>query len=612
MLLRALAWLPVLLAATSLSTAGAANSCKLMMYPVPVKMQDMRPVISVDINGAQARFMVDTGSFFDFLSPAAAAEFNLPLSSAPPWYQVSGVGGSSFVPRIATAKAFTVAGITAHDAQFLVGSNDFGGGIAGILGQNVFRIADIDFDFADGVLRFVKPEHCKGNALAYWVTTQGVGIADFRWTSAQQPDVIARAAVNGHRIDAVLDTGSWRSILSLDAAKRAGITPDSPGVVPAGETIGLGNKAVRVWVAPIAKFEIGGEAIERTHVLIGDIGLRDADMLLGSDFFLAHHVYVAYSQDKLYFTYNGGPVFDLNAQPPTQSKMPAGNTASAAALPGTAAATGTTAGQAPMSGVPTDATGFMRRGMAEISRGEFAEAIADLTQACGLEPADADCRYQRGLAYWRSAQPEPALADFAAAIQRQPGDFEAYLARAQLEMPKQPAGAETDLDAVDRLAPQQADLRLHLARLYGAAGQYAGAVHQYDIWIEYHPEDIRLSDALSSRCGSEAAANVDVDRALDDCNTALRLMRRAGIARTSAVTMSNRGLVYLRDGRLDSALADFQAALKLQPQFPLARYALGLAELRKGLEAEGQTDMAAALAHHPGLAKRVASMGLTP
>jgi tetratricopeptide (TPR) repeat protein len=608
---RVFAWISLLLVA-SLSTAGAADSCKLLMYRVPVKMEDLRPVISANINGTEARFMVDTGSFFDFLSPAAAAQFKLPLRYAPPDLQVSGVGGSSFVPRIATAKSFTVAGITAPDAQFLVGNNDFGGGIAGILGQNIFRIADIDFDFANGVLRFVRPQSCRGQSLAYWATTQGVGVTNFHWTSDQQPNVIAKAAVNGHRIDVLFDSGSWRSILSLDAAKRAGITPDSPGVIPAGESIGLGDRPVKVWIAPVAKFEIGGEAIERTHVLIGDIGLRDAEMLLGSDFFLAHHIYIAYSQDKIYFTYNGGPVFDLNARPPPQSKTPSGNAASGSAASGPSPGANAATDQIPASDASTDATSFMRRGMADISRGEFAQAIVDLTRACGLEPADADCRFQRGIAYWRSAQPEPALADFNAAIQRQPGDFEAHLARAQVEMAKQPAVAETDLDAVDRLAPQQADLRLQLATLYDRAGEYAGGVHQYDIWIDYHPADIRLSYALSGRCGAEAAANVDVDRALDDCNTALRLVRKTGTDRASAIIMSNRGLAYLRRGQLDRALADLQAALKLRPEFPWARYELGLAELRKGLTTAGRADLAGAQGDYPGLAGRFARMGLSP
>ena len=35
-------------------------------------------------------------------------------------------------------------------------------------------------------------------------------------------------------------------------------------------------------------------------------------MLLGADFFLSHRILVSNSQHKLYFTYNGGPVFQLD------------------------------------------------------------------------------------------------------------------------------------------------------------------------------------------------------------------------------------------------------------------------------------------------------------
>src|SRR6185437_1181820 len=406
---RRFGWIAVLLAASHLTAAaGATDPCKLIMYPrIPVKMDDLRPVITASINGVDARFIVDTGSFWDFLSPAAAAQFNLPLSYAPPFFYVNGVGGA-VVPRIATAKTFTVAGITSHDARFLVGNNDFLGGQIGILGQNIFRIADVDYDFADGVLRFVEPQHCgKEDELVYWTKTQPVGVVDLHRTSNERPYLIGKAVVNGHAIQVLFDTGSPRTILSLDAARRAGITSDSPGVVEAGVTSGLGKDTVEVWVAPVASFEIGGETIERTRVLMGGIGLPDlgVDMLLGSDFFLAHHIYVAYSQNKLYFTYNGGVVFDLNARRPARK----------AGTPKTSA-DDSQALSAATSDIPMDAAGFMRRGMAHASRHEYPEAIADLTHACSLDPADGDCRYQRGLAYLNSSQRELALADFSAAI----------------------------------------------------------------------------------------------------------------------------------------------------------------------------------------------------
>lgn len=169
---------------------------------------------------------------------------------------------------------------------------------------------------------------------------------------------------------------------------------------------------------------------------------------------------------------------------------------------------------------------------------------------------------------------------------------------------------EDDLDAMDHLAPPEANVRLAMGHLYDRIGEYAGAVHQYDLWIDYHADDVSLPFALADRCGSEAMANVDVDRGLEDCNRALRMMPKAAPIRTFAVAMSDRGLVYLRLGKIDPALADFAAALKLQPRLPMALYGRGLAEEKKGLKAEGQADLAVAAALRPGLPKRLAGFGL--
>ena len=628
---RRLGWISALVV-VCLSTAvsRAADGCKLMMTsPIPVRIHDLRPVITGNINGTEAEFIVDTGSFFDFISPAAAAQFKLPLSNAPFGLFVTGVGGSE-TPQIATAATFTVAGISVHKAKFLVGNNDFQGGESGLLGQNLFRMADMEFDFADGVLRFVRPQHCGGHVLAYWAGTQPVGTITIHGTSPQQPHLTGKVSVNGRAFEALFDTGSPHTILSLRAAKRAGITTASPGVVAAGFTAGTGKDFVKVWVAPIDEFEIGGEKIEHTHVLIGDIDLRGfgAEMLLGMDFFLAHHIYVAYSQNSLYFTYNGGRVFDLNEARPGQtastSKIPdsprATDTPSGpAAVPATQPGPGQSNGPAVqqsagslVSNAPADAAGFMRRGMAHISRHEYPEAIADLTHACDLDPADADCRYQRGLAYWYDAQRERALRDLNAAIQLQPNGFAAHLARAQFELRQHPADAQNDLDVVDHLAPQEADLRLTLAGLYGSAGEHAAAIHQYDLWIEYHGEDNRLSFALGNRCGAEAMANVDLDRALEDCNKALKAIPKNAPVGASAAAIANRSMVYLRQGSLDSALADCDAALRLLPKLAEARYERGLVELRRGLKDQGRSDLAAAEAQEPGITKRFIGLGLTP
>ena len=97
-------------------------------------------------------------------------------------------------------------------------------------------------------------------------------------------------------------------------------------------------------------------------------------------------------------------------------------------------------------------------------------------------------------------------------------------------------------------------------------------------------------------------------RSLEDCNTALRSIPKPA----SAQAVSNRGLAYLRRGRLDSALADFETALKLQPRLFIARYGLALVELKKGLKEQGQNDLLAVQTARPELARRLAAAGLKP
>ena len=58
---------------------------------------------------------------------------------------------------------------TWNDIDFVVAGSGFGSEAAGLLGQNVFRVADVEYDLANGVIRLVKPKgDCKHTALAYW------------------------------------------------------------------------------------------------------------------------------------------------------------------------------------------------------------------------------------------------------------------------------------------------------------------------------------------------------------------------------------------------------------------------------------------------------------
>jgi tetratricopeptide (TPR) repeat protein len=255
---------------------------------------------------------------------------------------------------------------------------------------------------------------------------------------------------------------------------------------------------------------------------------------------------------------------------------------------------------------PPDAAGFARRGAGFASRDEFAPAIADLSKAIEMAPTEPDYLYQRGLVYERNKQPFLAMADFDQTLKLKPDDVPALVARATLRL----AGHETaqavqDLEAADKASAKQDDVRFQLARLYERADLAPAAIDQFTLWIDSHSEDARLPSALNGRCWLRALTGVDLDKALNDCNRAIRNFPK------NAAMLDSRGLVRLRLGDLDKAIADYDASLAINPKLGWSLYGRGLAKQRKGLTAEGAADIAAALTLNPKLAEEVTKHGVT-
>jgi tetratricopeptide (TPR) repeat protein/predicted aspartyl protease len=578
--------------------AGAACTVG-KMAELPVTMSGMRPLVQTKIDGADALFVVDSGAFYSTITPASAAEHRLHLGVAPWGMTMKGVGGEVSELSIAQVKAFSLAGVNLRNVDFFVGGGEVGSGAAGLIGQNVLRIGDVEYDLAKGVIRLWKPSGCDGAMMAYWSRDTPYSVMDINDTTPVEPHTKGVAYVNGVRIRVIFDTGAASSFLSLRAAQRAGFKPDSPGVVLARYSRGIGRRAVKTWIAPFASFKIGDEEVRNTRLAVGDSDITEADMLLGADFFLSHRVYVANSQRKLYFTYNGGPVFNLEGQPPSPPGPPG---------PDKTPQIADAAASKPFGGIddlPTDAAGFSRRGEAFAARRDFEHAFADLDRACELAPTEPRYFYQRGLARMANRQPFMAMADFNQALKLKPDDAEASLARAELRLAgRDKAEAVKDLDVADRSAAKEADLRLSLGGGYERAQLFEQALMQFDLWIKAHPDDSRQPIALTGRCWSRAQLGRDLDKALSDCDAALRQGPKAPGA------LDSRGLVHLRRGEIDKAIADYDAALAVQPKNAWALYGRGLARLKKGMTAEGQADIAAAAALQPALAADAKARGI--
>jgi predicted aspartyl protease/Flp pilus assembly protein TadD len=559
-----------------------AGECKLSkIADLPITMRGTEPIVTARINGQDVPFLADSGAFFSTLTPAKAKELGLNVSSATFGLRISGVGGESEA-GLTTVKAFGIAGATLPNVEFVVAGNALGGETAGLLGRNFLDFADAEYDLAGGVIRLWRFRGCGSRIPTYWRRPdQTVSMVDIRSLNNNPNDraAVGAAFVNSAKISVLFDTGASASGLSLAVAKRLGLAVNGPGAVSAGETYGMGKRLAHTWIVPVASFKVGDEEIRNTRLRVYDSTLTDVDMLIGADFFLAHRVFIDNTAHKLYFTYNGGPVFNLDVKP---------------SLSTTGAGSEPT--DLPAAADSKDADEVARRGEALASRHDFAAAIADLTRAVSLAPANSRYRAQRGAIYAQNNQPSLAMADFDKVLEISPNDTATRILRARLRLDaKDKAGAFADLEALDRVADPQADVRLQMGQLYEHAEAFPQALGQFDLWIKTHPDDVTRAGALSGRCGDRAVLNQDLTKAMSDCEAALRIAPR------DSAILTSRGFVSLRLGNLDKAIADFDAALAHSPRMAWTLYGRGLAKARKGQTAGADLDLAEAKAIRPDL-----------
>jgi predicted aspartyl protease/regulator of sirC expression with transglutaminase-like and TPR domain len=569
------------------ATAGPAmaETCKVgQMAAIPVTMQGLRPVVETRINGKPAPFILDSGAFYSNISPPVARELGLPTQPLPFGFRVNGIGGSSDA-MLATVRHFTLAGTDIPNVEFVVSGSDVGQ--TGLLGQNVLGLADVEYDLPGGMVRLFRPSGCAHASMAYWTEGKPYFEIPIETKQLAHNHTVGTVELDGAKLNATFDTGAAQTVLTLRAAARAGVHPGDPGVEVAGWERGLGRHVVQGWTARFKLLKIGNEELHNVRLHIADLGPLDTDMLLGADFFVSHRLYVSNSQHRIYFTYSGGRLFDAVAH----------------ADPGAAVAV--VAQNAGETANPTDAEGYSRRGAMFVTQHDLPHAIDAFSHAIAMAPKDPRFPRQRALAYLDQHRPVLAIDDLNTTLTLDPADTQARLIRAELRLRAgNPAGAITDLDLLNGQLPREDAVRLQMARLYSGADAFDAGVAQYDLWMAAHHDDSRRSTAQNGRCWSRMLANKDLDKALGDCNAAVHAIPN------DPSFLDSRAFIHLRQKDDRAALADFNAALAIDPKRAWALYGRSLAETHLGMTTEAARDRTLAVALDKRMPERIQKYGI--
>jgi tetratricopeptide (TPR) repeat protein len=251
---------------------------------------------------------------------------------------------------------------------------------------------------------------------------------------------------------------------------------------------------------------------------------------------------------------------------------------------------------------PENVDALIARGNAYSQLGDNGRALTDLDRAIQLAPDNAQAYVVRGLANNRRGQRQLAMQDYDTALQRAPRYPQALANRAALlsEDGKYDQ-AIGDLDESIKADPDNPVAYYNRGYAWFAKHDYDKALANYDAALKLDPD---MGLAYNNRCLIRAITGKDLVAGLQDCDTAQKLMPLNIDVRIT------RGFIYLKLGDPRLAMKEYNDALDVDPNRPLALYGRGIARIMVGETREGEGDKAAALTLDPEIADQFAVYGL--
>ncbi len=238
---------------------------------------------------------------------------------------------------------------------------------------------------------------------------------------------------------------------------------------------------------------------------------------------------------------------------------------------------------------PNRARGFRIRGEIFRQNGKTEAAFQALNQAIKLEPDNADGYDNRGNVFNNTGKYDRAIEDYNEALRLKPDFAQAFSDRGAAWYFKGDfQRAIADYDQAIRLEPDRAQTYTNRGAAYRKLGRIERALDDETAAIRIDPSQPEYFDNR----GLDLADNGDHTSAIADFSEAIKL-------RPTANFLTNQGDVYQAMKEYDRAIADYDAALKLDPRFERAYNNRGAAWRGKGDRARALQDYAEAVRLDP-------------
>ena len=184
-----------------------------------------------------------------------------------------------------------------------------------------------------------------------------------------------------------------------------------------------------------------------------------------------------------------------------------------------------------------------------------AGAISYLDQAIAQDPENGDYYGERGFQYHLLGDYDRALSEHETALALNPDSSYTYGVRAfTLEQKGDDAGALADLDRAIAIEPQEYAFYTSKADIYLRQGDTSAALAALDQGLKFNPDRVEIY-----------SAKAEIYRKIGDAKGELAALNCLIEFKPGETGLLHRALTYERLGRLDLAIADYDALLALDP-----------------------------------------------
>ena len=256
--------------------------------------------VAVTANGRPLTLMVDTGSIFSSLTFVAASELGLrEYASAFRGEFLNGIQTSTFTQ----VESFKLGAVPYGKTGFILAPSGLvDPNLSGLLGPDLLKQFDVEFDFAAGKLHLLAPNTCPV-APVYWTHDP---YAQAPMTVDSYMHIRVAAQLDGKPVNIAIDTGSGRSTMSLEAARSLfGWADNDPKLKSLRSERINGGEAVPMWHYPFTALTFEGVQVANPDIDLipqKNFGEKASQIVLGMSVLRQLHLYVAYKSQTLYLT----------------------------------------------------------------------------------------------------------------------------------------------------------------------------------------------------------------------------------------------------------------------------------------------------------------------